>query len=161
MPEERALHVLGLVVDLRVERDVVAAGAGLVAARRVRGEADAGAEIFGECLLFFVAEADAREHHDAVSLDQFDALRPKRLVENVGAINMDDGANGRFDRFGFQIHDGISSHAMRSEEHTSELQSLMRISYAVFCLKKKKNNQSTKQTQNNENLRFMHKTKQD
>src|SRR3546814_13693302 len=30
----------------------------------------------------------------------------------------------------------------RSEEHTSELQSLMRISYAVFCLKKKKKNQS-------------------
>src|SRR3546814_4970923 len=33
--------------------------------------------------------------------------------------------------------------ALRSEEHTSELQSLMRISYAVFCLKKKKNKQST------------------
>src|SRR3546814_10055087 len=31
--------------------------------------------------------------------------------------------------------------ADRSEEHTSELQSLMRISYAVFCLKKKKQNQ--------------------
>src|SRR3546814_2364771 len=31
-------------------------------------------------------------------------------------------------------------HMERSEEHTSELQSLMRISYAVFCLKKKKNN---------------------
>src|SRR3546814_2832882 len=30
------------------------------------------------------------------------------------------------------------SHPRRSEEHTSELQSLMRISYAVFCLKKKK-----------------------
>src|SRR3546814_10469935 len=30
--------------------------------------------------------------------------------------------------------------AIRSEEHTSELQSLMRISYAVFCLKKKKTN---------------------
>src|SRR3546814_2818619 len=30
-------------------------------------------------------------------------------------------------------------HACRSEEHTSELQSLMRISYAVFCLKKKTN----------------------
>src|SRR3546814_8507227 len=29
---------------------------------------------------------------------------------------------------------------LRSEEHTSELQSLMRISYAVFCLKKKKTN---------------------
>src|SRR3546814_5795762 len=33
--------------------------------------------------------------------------------------------------------------AVRSEEHTSELQSLMRISYAVFCLKKKKNNKKT------------------
>src|SRR3546814_10817567 len=31
--------------------------------------------------------------------------------------------------------------AIRSEEHTSELQSLMRISYAVFCLKKKKQKQ--------------------
>src|SRR3546814_4967198 len=31
---------------------------------------------------------------------------------------------------------------LRSEEHTSELQSLMRISYAVFCLKKKNNTQS-------------------
>src|SRR3546814_5456504 len=33
-----------------------------------------------------------------------------------------------------------SQSAQRSEEHTSELQSLMRISYAVFCLKKKNNN---------------------
>src|SRR3546814_6061418 len=33
--------------------------------------------------------------------------------------------------------------ALRSEEHTSELQSLMRISYAVFCLKKKKKNKDT------------------
>src|SRR3546814_1617543 len=32
---------------------------------------------------------------------------------------------------------------IRSEEHTSELQSLMRISYAVFCLKKKKPTQQT------------------
>src|SRR3546814_10857401 len=30
----------------------------------------------------------------------------------------------------------VSAHYLRSEEHTSELQSLMRISYAVFCLKK-------------------------
>src|SRR3546814_10484258 len=37
----------------------------------------------------------------------------------------------------------------RSEEHTSELQSLMRISYAVFCLKKKK--QSKKKTKNVKN----------
>src|SRR3546814_1199039 len=34
----------------------------------------------------------------------------------------------------------------RSEEHTSELQSLMRISYAVFCLKKKKDNKHESHT---------------
>src|SRR3546814_9139057 len=38
---------------------------------------------------------------------------------------------------------------MRSEEHTSELQSLMRISYDVFCLKKKKNNKLSNSTINN------------
>src|SRR3546814_8094617 len=36
------------------------------------------------------------------------------------------------------IQESARDFAMRSEEHTSELQSLMRISYAVFCLKKKK-----------------------
>src|SRR3546814_8330215 len=39
----------------------------------------------------------------------------------------------------------------RSEEHTSELQSLMRISYAVFCLKKKKNKHTTNQTKKRTN----------
>src|SRR3546814_9290935 len=43
---------------------------------------------------------------------------------------------------------------VRSEEHTSELQSLMRISYAVFCLKKKKN---TLTQQNPENRPTNHK----
>src|SRR3546814_7090984 len=42
----------------------------------------------------------------------------------------------------------VPAAASRSEEHTSELQSLMRISYAVFCLKKKKN-QNTNHTQIN------------
>src|SRR3546814_2935684 len=40
---------------------------------------------------------------------------------------------------------------VRSEEHTSELQSLMRISYAVFCLKKKKNNIQTRVDQETTN----------
>src|SRR3546814_4189419 len=39
-----------------------------------------------------------------------------------------------------------STSLKRSEEHTSELQSLMRISYAVFCLKKKNNQQQTSYT---------------
>src|SRR3546814_8335754 len=43
---------------------------------------------------------------------------------------------GEFDSAHYQEEGGT---VPRSEEHTSELQSLMRISYAVFCLKKKKN----------------------
>src|SRR3546814_21137117 len=39
---------------------------------------------------------------------------------------------------------GVPTVVGRSEEHTSELQSLMRISYAVFCLKKKKNTTTNK-----------------
>src|SRR3546814_3313404 len=45
---------------------------------------------------------------------------------------------GRLDRTEFRVGNQCAS--TRSEEHTSELQSLMRISYAVFCLKKKKEN---------------------
>src|SRR3546814_8838825 len=41
----------------------------------------------------------------------------------------------------------IGIDAGRSEEHTSELQSLMRISYAVFCLKKKNNEKTYKEQQ--------------
>src|SRR3546814_6164383 len=49
---------------------------------------------------------------------------------------------------GFLIGTGIAKYKIpeqRSEEHTSELQSLMRISYAVFCLKKKKTTKSSNQ----------------
>src|SRR3546814_7436277 len=41
-------------------------------------------------------------------------------------------------RVSCQIPKKFATRSNRSEEHTSELQSLMRISYAVFCLKKKK-----------------------
>src|SRR3546814_3153813 len=47
----------------------------------------------------------------------------------------------------------------RSEEHTSELQSLMRISYAVFCLKKKKNNTRTKHKDSIEHMTKTHNIK--
>src|SRR3546814_3867665 len=51
----------------------------------------------------------------------------------------------------------------RSEEHTSELQSLMRISYAVFCLKNKKeittNNESIKAAENHEKTKHTHRDK--
>src|SRR3546814_1124741 len=47
--------------------------------------------------------------------------------------------------------DGLRKNPLgiRSEEHTSELQSLMRISYAVFCLKKKKTTQKCRKNEQN------------
>src|SRR3546814_6222725 len=48
----------------------------------------------------------------------------------------DAATDGGHDPRAVELHPGAGDH--RSEEHTSELQSLMRISYAVFCLKKKK-----------------------
>src|SRR3546814_2538349 len=52
------------------------------------------------------------------------------------------------------IFSSARSESGRSEEHTSELQSLMRISYAVFCLKKKK--KSTTNQQRNINTHTIH-----
>src|SRR3546814_5003990 len=55
------------------------------------------------------------------------------------------------------ISSRIVSTKCRSEEHTSELQSLMRISYAVFCLKKKKHNyQHTPQNYTNSVVHPIH-----
>src|SRR3546814_6552726 len=47
---------------------------------------------------------------------------------------------------------------IRSEEHTSELQSLMRISYAVFCLKKKRTSKQTYQHNTGCKLNYMNRT---
>src|SRR3546814_9374586 len=54
-----------------------------------------------------------------------------------------------------RLHIGQRRHALvvqRSEEHTSELQSLMRISYAVFCLKKKNKNKITSTQYTSDNI---------
>src|SRR3546814_10851311 len=61
-------------------------------------------------------------------------LHRPAIVEN--ANDLADAVGPVFD---LGQGDAVAQH--RSEEHTSELQSLMRISYAVFCLKKKHNNQ--------------------
>src|SRR3546814_5203471 len=62
------------------------------------------------------------DQHEAAAL-------PERRIRHVG-----------------QRHIFLKLDLGRSEEHTSELQSLMRISYAVFCLKKKKNKRKQKKT---------------
>src|SRR3546814_6615128 len=61
------------------------------------------------------------------SCGEYDALEMGQADAREGRPRHEDDRDG-----------GLSG--MRSEEHTSELQSLMRISYAVFCLKKKKKN---------------------
>src|SRR3546814_5214666 len=74
-----------------------------------------------------VAEQEAAEHPDADH-----DVRSRRDAEPYHQQREDDQ----------RPHD---QHHVRSEEHTSELQSLMRISYAVFCLKKKKTNIHTQE----------------
>src|SRR3546814_7434815 len=71
------------------------------------------------------ARADRRRRHRGERIEQHagEARAPERRLEPARTDEMRElGAD-------------------RSEEHTSELQSLMRISYAVFCLKKKKKTQ--------------------
>src|SRR3546814_10916694 len=67
------------------------------------------------------------------------SLMPCEYPGAVGAEGRDDIGIAASPR---HFHAGRSNRHSgdRSEEHTSELQSLMRISYAVFCLKKKNNN---------------------
>src|SRR3546814_1884302 len=58
-------------------------------------------------------------------------------------LGVDGGVRGDGDRPGRRRRSARRHRwRLRSEEHTSELQSLMRISYAVFCLKKKKTKQN-------------------
>src|SRR3546814_4923899 len=67
----------------------------------------------------------------------------RELVVHGHRVLVQTGAGegiGAHDRFYVEAGAEIVQTAERSEEHTSELQSLMRISYAVFCLKKKNTN---------------------
>src|SRR3546814_9281880 len=59
------------------------------------------------------------------------------VIEN-GAVQVQGGRLARVDRWAAVAREATGR--VRSEEHTSELQSLMRRSYAVFCLKKKTEN---------------------
>src|SRR3546814_1515579 len=80
-------------------------------------------------------DLDRRRHWEGgFFLVAFTACVPAAnwMIGNLGTVCVPDGPCL------IPVAPGIT--APRSEEHTSELQSLMRISYAVFCLKKKTNN---------------------
>src|SRR3546814_5499298 len=89
-------------------------------------------------------KAHVRKPGIAVAREQRLALFPDREMRvHAAAIIVLDrlGHEGRGLAIGVRdlVHDIFVDLHARSEEHTSELQSLMRISYAVFCLKKKIN----------------------
>src|SRR3546814_9942023 len=76
----------------------------------------------------------ARHRHDM-------RLRVARSADRGEQADRVEKTRARQDRRGAQVFirhiDDAAAGFVRSEEHTSELQSLMRISYAVFCLKQK------------------------
>src|SRR3546814_9662015 len=81
----------------------------------------------GDVMGKYHPHGDAAIYDAMVRLAQGFAVRYP-LVDGQGNFGNIDGDNAAAVRY---------TEARRSEEHTSELQSLMRISYAVFCLKKK------------------------
>src|SRR3546814_3215688 len=82
--------------------------------------------------------------------EQLQPQHPESVVEEVAKrlrISDAEVARSDFERVFETAYGRAAGHTLRSEEHTSELQSLMRISYAVFCLKKKKQRRNS---ENNE-----------
>src|SRR3546814_6806414 len=91
------------------------------------------------CLLSLVYEPPAR----AQSPQAQDEVRKADFEKRMADIKRRQSAVLYSDK---AARIALLTERARSEEHTSELQSLMRISYAVFCLKKKKKNQDTQYT---------------
>src|SRR3546814_3247432 len=88
----------------------------------------------------FRSDRPVRPFEDVILLDLHPGQRPARLQQLV--------ALARQRLLGLQVRLArrepvLAGNHLRSEEHTSELQSLMRISYAVFCLKKKNTKNSS------------------
>src|SRR3546814_1518990 len=76
----------------------------------------------------------------AAAIDWVTSLTAATLPENQPYPALYSALSAVLDAIGVASSARQWALALRSEEHTSELQSLMRISYAVFCLKKKKIN---------------------
>src|SRR3546814_6541998 len=95
---------------------------------------------------------EAREANEALAaalwenwLDDVRRARPQAKIADYVSAPVDRIAAANGDTARAALAAGLIDKIGRSEEHTSELQSLMRISYAVFCLKKKKTESNTSQ----------------
>src|SRR3546814_6385141 len=81
-------------------------------------------------------------HRDARAQEFTEAYNDLMRIKQLTTVQQSDGTTQVLP---YVQKENIED-LMRSEEHTSELQSLMRISYAVFCLKNKTNKKSTSTT---------------
>src|SRR3546814_1035740 len=86
------------------------------------------------------SQAASRDTRQSIQKAAWDAIEEPVSMRLVGCDpeSMGEAARLNQDRGAAIIDINFGCPVRRSEEHTSELQSLMRISYAVFCLKKKK-----------------------
>src|SRR3546814_10898812 len=84
-----------------------------------------------------------------ITLPAHDYAASVAFYKQMGLKQIVDSPGNGYARFEAANGVTLSIHLSRSEEHTSELQSLMRISYAVFCLKKKKITTRIQQSNNN------------
>src|SRR3546814_9443517 len=96
------------------------------------------------CLFFFNYTATTEIYTYGHTLSLHDALpisirTASRAASGSGSALRERSRCGRISYFATSLYRHWTSPSRRSEEHTSELQSLMRIWYAVFCLKKKMN----------------------
>src|SRR3546814_5280204 len=83
------------------------------------------------------------KRHGAVNVMEYDkdGYLPEAMINYLARLGWSHGNDELFTREQLvEWFDTRNLTKSRSEEHTSELQSLMRISYAVFCLKKKHKN---------------------
>src|SRR3546814_3876623 len=111
----------------------------------------------------FPSDADSAMHLDGVARHSVIGLgrrdpRSSGVKAEIGLAGTGGRVNGvgarEFDKhiiFGDAVLDRLERADRRSEEHTSELQSLMRISYAVFCLQKKKKRTYKQETREERN----------
>src|SRR3546814_5366612 len=100
----------------------------------------------------FRSPASFRSGLNTVSGLAFHFQSPRRAAmlkaEQYDAVVIGSGEGGKYLAWHLAQAGQKTAVVERSEEHTSELQSLMRISYAVFCLKKKQNNNNKSQHNN-------------